>query len=255
MELKGLLTEWQLGMQEADAWNALFWNNHDQPRALSRFGDDKNYPLESAKMLATTIHCLRGTPYIYQGEEIGMTNAYFEDINQYKDVESLNYFNILKEKGFSEPEVYRILQERSRDNARTPMQWDATAHAGFTTGTPWIEVISNYAEINAAVAMKTENSIFSHYQRLIRLRKEYAVIAEGQFKALLPEHPAVFAYERHLADESLIVLNNFYGTDTTVALDLEPAGYVCLLSNYPQQELNAQMSLKPYESMVYYKKC
>ncbi len=185
MELKQLLTEWQVGMQEADAWNALFWDNHDQPRALSRFGDDKNYPAESGKMLATALHMMRGTPYVFEGEEIGMTNAYFTDINQYQDVESTNFFNILKEQGKSEDEIYHILQERSRDNARTPMQWNDSENAGFTTGKPWIPVTYNYKDINVEKVLADKNSIFYHYQALIRLRKEYKVIQDGLYEPTL----------------------------------------------------------------------
>ena len=178
-ELKKILFDWQLGMQEADAWNALFWNNHDQPRAVSRFGNDSEYLKESAKMLATAIHCMRGTPYIYQGEEIGMTNAYFKTIAQYKDVESTNYFKILKDSGLEEEKIYHILQERSRDNSRTPMQWDDSANAGFSKSQPWIEAIENYSSINVGQSLRDDNSILEHYRQLIRLRKNYEIIAEG----------------------------------------------------------------------------
>ncbi|MEG0275312.1 MAG: alpha,alpha-phosphotrehalase, partial [Longicatena sp.] len=178
-ELKDLFQTWQLEMQKEQAWNALFWCNHDQPRALSRFGDDKNYPKESAKMLATAIHCLRGTPYIYQGEEIGMSNAYFTDIKQYKDVESINYYGILKQEGMKEDDIYHILQERSRDNSRTPMQWNASRNAGFSQQEPWISIIHNYQDINVENSKNDEDSVLQHYRKLIQLRKQYDIISQG----------------------------------------------------------------------------
>ena len=251
-ELKDLFNTWQLGMQKQDAWNALFWCNHDQPRAVSRFGDDQQYPKESAKMLATAIHCMRGTPYIYQGEEIGMTNAYFTDIKQYRDVESINYFNILKQEGLSEEKIVHVLQERSRDNGRTPMQWDDSLHAGFTSGTPWIQEIFNYREINVKNSMNDEASVLNHYRNLIKLRKEVDVIAYGDFTPLIEDHTHVFAYKRTYLNEELLVVNNFYGEKTTV--ELEEDVYTCLLSNYPTRSYHKTMELQPYESIVFYKK-
>lgn len=248
-ELKQLFHTWQLGMQEHDAWNALFWCNHDQPRVLSRFGDDKKYPKESAKMLATTIHMMRGTPYIYQGEEIGMTNAYYTDISQYRDVESINYFHILKELGKEEKEIYHILQQRSRDNSRTPMQWNGNEHAGFTKGTPWMSIINNYRDINVERSMQEKDSVFAYYRELIALRKRYDVIALGSYAPLLEDHPSVFAYKREYQNESLIVLNNFYGNEAEVSIDVE--GYQLLLSNYDQ--VKEVSTLRPYETRVYYR--
>ena len=248
-ELKQLFHTWQLGMQEHDAWNALFWCNHDQPRVLSRFGDDKKYPKESAKMLATTIHMMRGTPYIYQGEEIGMTNAYYTDISQYRDVESINYFHILKELGKEEKEIYHILQQRSRDNSRTPMQWNGKEHAGFTKGTPWMSIINNYRDINVERSMQEKDSVFAYYRELIALRKRYDVIALGSYAPLLEDHPSVFAYKREYQNESLIVLNNFYGNEAEVSIDVE--GYQLLLSNYDQ--VKEVSTLRPYETRVYYR--
>lgn len=248
-ELKQLFHTWQLGMQKEDAWNALFWCNHDQPRIVSRFGNDTTYHKESAKMLATMIHMMRGTPYIYQGEEIGMTNAYFTDIRQYRDVESINYEQILRNLGKSQPEITKILQARSRDNARTPMQWNAHRHAGFTKGTPWIQVIDNYPDINVEKAQKEEDSILAYYQTLIQLRKRYAIIAKGQYAPRLEAHPQIFAYERTLCDESLIVVCNFYATSAPFTLSLD--GYSCLLGNYPNKQ-NSQ-TLAPYEARVYYR--
>lgn len=253
MELKQLLNDWQVGMQEADAWNALFWNNHDQPRALSRFGDDKRYSIESAKMLATVIHCMRGTPYIYVGEEIGMTNAYFTHISQYRDVESLNYYHILKEQGKTEDEIYHILQERSRDNARTPMQWNASNNAGFSEETPWIEVAHNYPTINVEACVKDKDSIFYHYQALIRLRKQYEIIQDGSYIPLLESHQKIFAYKRVLRNEEVLVLNNFYAEEQSVSFD-DLQEYKMLLSNYKGMDIQDDIiKLRPYESVVLYR--
>lgn len=249
-ELKELFVKWQLGMQENKAWNALFWNCHDQPRSLSRFGDDKNYPVESAKMLATAIHMMQGTPYIYQGEEIGMTNPYFTSIDQYRDVETKNYFEILKAEGKQESEIYKILSDKSRDNARTPVQWNDESYAGFSDVEPWIEVNSNYKEINAKKAVQDKNSIFYHYQKLIKLRKQYKSISEGLFEPLLMEHESVYAYKRKYNNEELIVLNNFYGKRTTVKLH-DVDDYELLISNYPAKNIEEVMELEPYESIVY----
>ena len=254
-ELKHLFNTWQTRMMEGNGWNAVFWCNHDQPRIVSRLGDDKNYHEQSAKMLATAVHCLRGTPYIYQGEEIGMTNAYFNDMNKYRDVESLNYYNILREQGHTEEETYDIIMARSRDNSRTPMQWNDEVNAGFSEATPWLSVIDNYKTINVKNNLENENSIYYHYKKLIELRKQYEVIAEGTYEPMLPDHEAVYAYRRTLNNDVLIVLNNFYGKDTQVTLDLEDVkDYQCLLSNYEAKELTQQLTLRPYESVVFYKK-
>ena len=254
-ELKTLFNTWQTSMMEGNGWNAVFWCNHDQPRVVSRLGDDKKYHEQSAKMLATAVHCLRGTPYIYQGEEIGMTNAYFNDINKYRDVESLNYYNILKEQGHTEEETYDIIMARSRDNSRTPMQWNDEVNAGFSEATPWLSVINNYETINVEKNLADENSIYYHYKKLIQLRKQYDVIANGTYEAMLAEHQNVYAYRRTLDNEELIVLNNFYGNETEVTLDIKDVnGYTCLLSNYEEQELTNQLTLRPYESIVFYKK-
>ena len=254
-ELKNLFNTWQTSMMEGNGWNAVFWCNHDQPRIVSRLGDDKNYHEESAKMLATAVHCLRGTPYIYQGEEIGMTNAYFNDINKYRDVESLNYYNILREQGHTEEETYEIIMARSRDNSRTPMQWNDEVNAGFSRSTPWLGVIDNYETINVEKNLADENSIYYHYKKLIELRKQYEVIADGTYEPMLPDHEAVYAYRRTLDNDVLIVLNNFYGKETEVTLDIEDAhDYKCLLSNYEAKNLTNQLTLRPYESVVFYKK-
>lgn len=256
IRLKEILSYWQVGMHEGDGWNALFWCNHDQPRIVSRFGDVGKYHEESAKMLATTIHMMNGTPYIYQGEEIGMTNHNFESINDYRDVESLNAYKILQQEGKSEQEIMEILQQKSRDNARTPMQWSTDNQAGFTQGTPWIPVITNYEEINAEKAMKDTNSIFGHYQELIALRKNYDIIVYGDYQLLLDDHESVFAYTRNWENETLLVVNNFYAEEVTVNFNLEKSDEVSVvLSNYPDSTTAIEnITLRPYESVVYYVK-
>lgn len=252
-ELKQLLNDWQLGMQEGHGWNALFWCCHDQPRVLSRFGDDKNYPKESAKMLATTIHLLRGTPYIYQGEEIGMTNAYFDNIEQYQDVESLNAFKILKQNGMSEDEIYQILQSKSRDNARTPMQWNNHRYAGFSNIEPWIAVNENYHDINVENNLKDLDSVFYYYQKLIKLRKQYSVILQGAYEPLLLDHPTIFAYKRIDQNDEIIVYNHFYD-DNQSTITVDASQYDILLSNVQRNTLEDTIILKPYESLVLIKK-
>lgn len=252
MELKELLISWQIGMQEADAWNALFWCNHDQPRALSRFGDDKQYPLESGKMLATALHGMRGTPYIYQGEEIGMTNAYFNELHDYRDVESLNIYKILKSQGMEEAEILHILSVRSRDNARTPMQWNASEHAGFSKVEPWLSTCANYKTVNVEQALKDPHSLFYHYQKLIQLRKSCRVLQEGMFVPVMEDHPAIFAYKRILDDEEIIVICNFYGKETTCMLNENMACCKVLVHNYEDTILDKELHLRPYESIMLY---
>ncbi|RKD23660.1 trehalose-6-phosphate hydrolase [Caminicella sporogenes DSM 14501] len=257
IKLKEIFDNWQVGMQKGNGWSAVFWCNHDQPRIVSRFGDDKKYRKESAKMLATVIHMLRGTPYIYQGEEIGMTNPYFDSIELYRDVESINYYNILKQEGKKESEIIKILQCKSRDNSRTPMQWNSDENAGFTVGTPWISLAKNYKEINVEKALKDEDSIFYHYQKLINLRKEYDVIAYGDFKMILKEHNDIFAYIREYKNEKLLVVNNFYGKYTMFELpdelDFKEYKSKVLLSNYNDSSENFhKINLRPYESIVYH---
>lgn len=252
--LKDIFKEWQEGMQAGNGWSATFWCNHDQPRAISRFGDDVNYHKESAKMLASTIHLMRGTPYIYQGEEFGMKNPYFTSIDQYRDVEAINYFNILKEQGIDEEEILEILRAKSRDNSRTPVQWNSEANAGFTTGTPWIPVGASYEEVNAEVALKDEDSVFYHYKKLIALRKEYDIISEGSIEMMLMDHPQVLAYTRTLDNQKLIVLNNYYGKETSVEMPSVLVGDAkILISNYSDsQPLAEKITLRPYESIAYY---
>ena len=256
VELKKILSKWQIGMYEGNGWNATFWTNHDQPRALSRFGDDKNFHEKSGKMLATVLHGLQGTPYVYQGEEFGMTNPYFDKIEKYQDVESKNMYKILRDKGFSEEEVLDILMQKSRDNSRTPVQWNDTKNAGFTSGTPWIGIPENYKKINAENALKDNNSIFYHYQNLIQLRRTEELLITGRYEDIDLENKKVYAYKRVGENEELIVISNFYDEVTEFdikGLDLEKA--FILLSNYVQSpEIKEdKIILKPYESIIFKK--
>jgi trehalose-6-phosphate hydrolase len=252
MEMKRIFCEIEENSQNADGWMSLFWNCHDQPRSVSRFGDDKKYRKESAKMLAAAIHMMRGTPYIYQGEEIGMPNAYFTDISQYRDVESTNIYDVLIKQGLDKDEVIHILQERSRDNARTPMPWDDSENGGFSDVTPWLQSADHYKEINVKNTLEDPDSIYKFYQKLIQLRKKMMVIQDGLYIPLLQEHERVYAYERKWNEESLVCINNFYGEETEITLDLD--GYEILLSNYTDAALNNTMTLRPYETIVAYKK-
>ena len=249
-KLKDILFSWQEGMAAHNAWNAVFWCNHDQPRVVSRFGDEGEYWKESAKMLANIVHAMRGTPYVYQGEELGMTNANFTRLDQYRDVESLNHFQILRDKGMSEESVYNILKVHSRDNSRTPMQWDATAQGGFTTGEPWISVNPNTATINAQAQVEDKDSIFAHYQALIRLRHEYDVFAQGDFTPLTPDHPAVLAYQRKYQGQELICVSNFYRKECVWKAPVALDGYRVLLSNYSDSVPQGEWQLRPYESVL-----
>ena len=253
-KLKKILFDWQQGMAEHDAWNAVFWCNHDQPRVVSRFGNTETYWKESAKMLATVIHCLRGTPYVYQGEEIGMTNVDFTKIGQFKDVESLNYYQILQDKGLSASDALRIIQIHSRDNGRTPMQWTGGENGGFTEGTPWIGVNKNAERINAESELQDPDSIFHYYQKLIRLRKEYDVIAYGDITPVDQGNPSVFAYRRSWQDENLLTVCNFYGKPVTWTCPEDIKGYARILGNYPEAEVKETMELRPYEALVLYRK-
>lgn len=258
-KLKDIMFDWQVNMEEHDAWNAVFWCNHDQPRVVSRFGDEGKYWKESAKMLGTIAHCLRGTPYVYQGEEIGMTNTDFTDISQFRDVESLNNYQILQDKGMSPDDALRIIQVHSRDNGRTPMQWDDSKYAGFTaeesTAEPWIAVNSNHTKVNAADQLKDEDSIFHYYQKLIAMRKDLDVIAYGDIEPLDQKNPSVFAYRRTYEGHEMIVAANFYGRDYEWKNAPELEGFEKILGNYAETEVTAEgaMKMKPYEAAVYYK--
>lgn len=252
-KLKDILFSWQTGMSDHNAWNAVFWCNHDQPRVVSRFGDEGEYWKPSAKMLGTVIHCLRGTPYVYQGEEIGMTNPGFTSLDQYRDVESINHFHILRDRGLHEDSAYDILRVHSRDNSRTPMQWDAGENGGFSGAEPWISMNPNHKTINAASQVDDPDSIFAHYRKLIALRKQYDVIANGDFAPLDMAHPSVLAYTRRTDREDLVVINNFYRkeADWTCPVDLD--GFTCLLSNYADSRAETKLHLRPYESLVLYR--
>ena len=252
IELKKILHEWQEGMVEGGGWNALFWNNHDQPRANSRFGDVENYPVETSTMLAQTIHLLRGTPYIYQGEEIGMTNPNYEDLDEYVDIETHNAYKKMQEDGISHDEAMAIIKEKSRDNSRTPMQWNDSKNAGFSDAEPWLKVADNYKNIN------TENTdvsqaIRDYYKKLIRLRKDMPIIQEGSYDVLELEHPSIFAYVREYEGEKLLVLNHFYGEDDTITIPDEllnlDASY--LIGNGSERKLDKEFKLGPYETAAF----
>ena len=252
-KLKDILFSWQTGMSDHNAWNAVFWCNHDQPRVVSRFGDEGEYWKPSAKMLGTVIHCLRGTPYVYQGEEIGMTNAGFTSLDQYRDVESINHFRILRDRGLHEDSAYDILRVHSRDNSRTPMQWDASEGGGFSEAEPWISMNPNHKTINAASQVDDPGSIFAHYRKLIALRKQYDVIANGDFAPLDMEHPSVLAYTRRTDKEELVVVNNFYRKEVDWNCPVDLTGFTCLLSNYADSAVQTKLHLRPYESLVLYR--
>ena len=259
VELKRIFSKWQIGMYEGNGWNATFWNNHDQPRALSRFGNDKEYHSESAKMLATVLHELQGTPYIYQGEEFGMTNPYFDNISKYRDVESTNNYKILLNKGCSKEEAIEILMQKSRDNSRTPVQWNDSENAGFTSGTPWIGVAENYKKINAEVALKDKNSVFYHYKKLIDLRRNEELMITGRYEDIDLENKSVYAYKRVGENGELVVISNFY--EPEVEFELEGNGVTglenakILLSNYETEPeiKDGKIILKPYESIIFKK--
>ena len=222
MELKELFAKWQTAMENNGSWDSLFWCNHDQPRIVSRFGSDSTlYREKSAKMLATAIQLMRGTPYIYQGEEIGMTNAYFTQIAQYRDVESLNFYSLSVQKGMDPYQALKVLQARSRDNARTPMQWDASRFAGFSTVQPWIETNPNYQALNVEASQKNSNSILRYYQKLIVLRKQSSAITHGGYRMLCCDHPEVYAYRRYDEHEEIVVFCNFTAKTANVDFPIE----------------------------------
>nr|VVV05926.1 Oligo-1,6-glucosidase [Aliivibrio wodanis] len=249
---KQVMIKWQLELSN-NGWNSLFWNNHDLPRVVSKYGCDGQYRVESAKMLATTLHLLKGTPYIFQGEEIGMTNVAFDTLEEYKDIETLNFYKVKTDSGVSHETMMKGIHANSRDNARTPMHWDDSAHAGFTQGSPWISLNPNFPEINVAAALEDNDSIFYHYQKLIALRKQNPVIVYGDFIPLFEEHPAVFAYERKDADQHLVVLNNFTAESQTLILPEHLTGkeVECLIANLePISQLNTELTLQPYQSVV-----
>jgi oligo-1,6-glucosidase len=251
VRLKSVLSKWQYALSE-DGWNSLFWGNHDLPRAVSKYGDSTGYPSESAKMLATVLHLLKGTPFIYQGEEIGMTNVPFTKIDQYRDIETLNMHRLHMEAGLSPEEFIKGANDNARDNARTPMQWSAAPHGGFSSGVPWIEVNPNYTTINAEAAMTDERSVWNHYRQLIALRKAHPVVVYGLYQSWLDQHPDVFVYSRSLDHERLVVIANFTARQVSLTIpdELKTSGQ-CLISNYqPIDNLGPIVDLKPYEAFA-----
>lgn len=250
-KLKMLFRNWQEGMQEGNGWNALFWCNHDQPRIVSRFGDEKTYWKESAMMLAGMIHLMRGTPYIYQGEEIGMTNAHYTSVRQYRDVESLNYYQILLKQGKTPEEALHILGARSRDNSRTPMQWTGEPGCGFSTAVPWLPVSDHYQKINVEKQLHDNASILSFYKKLIGLRKQRQVIAQGTITFFAMEQEDVLAYRRNWENQELLVCCNLSGRENRMEIESEWKDYQKLLGNYERDfEYSDFFILKPYEIVV-----
>ncbi|MFM4649149.1 alpha,alpha-phosphotrehalase [Aeromonas bivalvium] len=253
LELKRIFNHWQSGMH-GKGWSALFWCNHDQPRIVSRFGDEGEHRVVAAKMLASTLHGLQGTPYIYQGEEIGMTNPGYQRIDDYQDVESRNIFAIKQAEGMSEAEILAILAAKSRDNSRTPMQWSAAPNAGFTSGTPWLKPAANYPEINAEAALADTDSVFWHYRDLIALRKTHPIFTQGDYQELLTGDPQIWAYARRADGQTLLVVSNFYGEPVEFALpaELQSGEGRLLLGNYPDSPARPQSAmLRPYESLIW----
>ena len=249
--LKKILTRWQKGLQDI-AWNSLYWENHDQPRSVSRFGNDSDeYREISAKMLATCIHMMQGTPYVYQGEELGMTNCPFNTLDNFRDLESINAFHELTEQGkMTEEDMMAAIGYKGRDNARTPMQWDDSAYAGFSTATPWIMVNPNYTKINAKDQVNREDSVFKYYQKLIKLRHESELIVYGTYDLILDDDKDIYAYIRTLGDEKLIVYCNFSETTREVELPEEFTNGKVLISNYIDAKVNHKITLRPYEAIV-----
>ena len=248
IDLKEVFEKWQTEYDEG--WNTLFWSNHDLPRIVSRFGDDKKYRVESAKMLATLLYGMKGTPFIYQGEEIGMTNVKFDDISDYRDVETKNMYNERIEQGYSKEEVMKSIYAKGRDNARTPMQWSDSINAGFSFGNPWIAVNPNYKEINVEKAEMDENSVLHFYKNLIKIRKNSLCIRKGNYKSVLMQNENVFAYTREYCGETILVLCNF--SDGEIAVELhEFSMKKMIISNYPLGEISlSDVKLRPYEAIM-----
>lgn len=249
-ELKSLYHSWGKEMSDKDGWSALFWNNHDQPRSLNRFVDIQNFRKEGATMLAASIHLSRGTPYIYMGEEIGMIDPDYDSMADYVDVESLNAYQMLLEEGKSQQEAFQIIQAKSRDNSRIPMQWDASENEGFSTGTPWLKAGKSYKYIN--VENEIQGPIFTFYQDLIRLRKEMPIISEGSYKPAFEDSKQVYAFERQFEDQKLLVLNNFYAKEVEIDLPAVYQNGQILISNYEDAEVSEKILLKPYQTLAIY---
>lgn len=254
-EIREILSRWQDGLYDK-AWNSLFWDNHDQPRAVSRFGDDRPaYREISAKMLATCLHMLQGTPYVYQGEELGMTNYPFKSLDEFRDIEVLQSYKDWVESGLvSHEDFWPCLLEKNRDNARTPVQWDDTENGGFTTGRPWIAVNPNYKEINAKSQVEDPNSVFHYYRKLIALRKELPIMVYGKYDLLMPDDPELYVYTRTLDEEKLLVICSFTEKERTFSVPEEFAGASCIISNYEVGKTEGEITLKPYEALVLHKK-
>ena len=250
-DLKKILTRWQKGLQDI-AWNSLYWENHDQPRSVSRFGNDSDeYREISAKMLATCIHMMQGTPYVYQGEELGMTNCPFNTLDNFRDLESINAFHELTEQGkMTEEDMMAAIGYKGRDNARTPMQWDDSAYAGFSTANPWIMVNPNYTKINAKDQVNREDSVFKYYQKLIKLRHESELIVYGTYDLILDDDKDIYAYIRTLGDEKLIIYCNFSENTREVEIPEEFVNGKVLISNYSDAKANQKITLRPYEAIV-----
>lgn len=249
------MSRWQRDL-DGHAWNSIYLGNHDQPRSVSQFGDDGPYRVESAKLLGTFTHMLQGTPYIYQGDEIGMTNVAFDSIEEYRDVATRNmYKEAVEKKGLDPADVLKIVHAKSRDNARTPMQWDSSEHAGFTNGAPWIRVNPNYEDINVANALADPDSIFYYYQKLIRLRREHPVIVYGSYNLLLADHEEIYAFTRTLADDRLLVILNFSRNSPEFNLPegISFTSTEVLISNYEvnSEEDIHEITLRPFEARVY----
>jgi len=251
VELKKIFGDWQQGMHNR-AWNALFWCNHDQPRIVSRFGDNGTLRVPAAKMLAMLLQGMQGTPYIYQGEELGMTNPGFDHISQYRDVESLNMYRELSAQGRDDQELLAILASKSRDNSRTPMQWDASTHAGFTTGTPWINCANNVATVNAQAALADKDSVFYTYQQLIALRKKLPLLIEGNYQDLNPSHPALWSYQRQSGEQRLWVVANLSNSDLAWQPEQQGGNWQRIFSNYADSaEQPAALTLRPFEAIYW----
>ena len=246
-KLKKIMAHWQNELYNC-GWNSLFWDNHDLPRIVSRWGNDREYRVESAKMLAILLHGMQGTPYIYQGEELGMTNVQY-DIEDYKDCEIINMYHERLEKGYSKDEIMKSIYAKGRDNARTPMQWDDLANAGFTTGTPWIKVNDNYDKINAKSQVDDPDSIFSCYKKLVQLRKDYPVFVDGKFTLLLEDDENIFAYSRKNEEKTMIVVCNFFDKEIPMPLAKECGDMEVLISNY--KDTSDMSVLRPYEARMY----
>jgi oligo-1,6-glucosidase len=251
-ELKQILSKWQYGLENT-GWNSLYWNNHDQPRVVSRFGNDKEYREKSAKMLATLLHGMKGTPYIYQGEEIGMTNIQFPSIDDYRDIELINWYNERLSQGHNKEDLMEAIYARGRDNARTPMQWNNEKHAGFTTGEPWLSVNPNYQDINVEKALDDANSIFYYYQKLISLRKQEKIFTHGNYQLLLKDDEAIFAYTRTYQQEKLVVVCNFTDQAQTCELPNLTGDIELFITNEPTDDLHIlhHFTLNPYEAFIY----